>query len=137
MKVQGKCLCGSIELTAELANEEVAACHCGMCRRWSGGPFLGVDCGDSVQVSNKELVATYQSSDWAERSFCSKCGTHLYYLLKPANQYHVPVGLFNSHVDYKFTHQIFIDSKPDYYQFANDTTNMTEAEVLAHFGMEE
>jgi hypothetical protein len=32
-----------------------------------------------------------------------------------------------------FDRQIFIDEKPEYYSFANETKNMTGAEVFAQF----
>jgi len=104
-----------------------------MCRNWAGGPMLSIDCADSVKISDEKSVTRYSSSDWAERGFCSKCGTHLFYYLKPANQYHLPIGLLKTDNDFKFTHQIFIDEKPEYYAFSNQTHNMTGAEVFAHF----
>ncbi|CAK2066980.1 hypothetical protein VCRA2123O443_40306 [Vibrio crassostreae] len=35
--------------------------------------------------------------------------------------------------DYKLTHQIFIDEKPEYYEFKNETHNMIGAELFANF----
>ncbi len=137
MKANGKCLCGSVELEAELSSTEAAACHCSMCRNWSGGPMMAVECGDSLKVSDEASVIRYQSSEWAERGFCARCGTHLFYFLKPANQYHIPAGLLDTEAEYKFSHQIFIDEKPDYYNFSNETQNMTGAEVFAHFESEQ
>ena len=133
MKTNSKCLCGAIELEVELSNTEIAACHCSMCRKWSGGPMLAIDSGKLKSISNESLVTRHQSSEWAERGFCSQCGTHLFYFLKPANQYHFPIGLLDDDLTYKFSHQIFIDEKPDYYSFSNETQNMTAAEVFAHF----
>lgn len=137
MKANGKCLCGSIELKVELSNTEMAACHCSMCRTWSGGPMLAVDCSDSLKISDETSVKRYQSSEWAERGFCSNCGTHLFYHLIPNNQYHVPAGLLDIQSEYKFSHQVFIDEKPEYYSFSNETQNMTGAEVFAHFESEQ
>ncbi|MEL6495943.1 MAG: GFA family protein [Cyanobacteria bacterium J06623_7] len=79
-------------------------------------------------------VRRFPSSEWAERGFCSKCGTHLFYWLKQNNHYYVPVGIFERQDNFVFDHQIFIDRKPEYFAFANDTSNMTEAEVLTMFG---
>lgn len=135
MKATGKCLCGSVQLEVELATSDAAACHCSTCRNWSGGPMLAVDCGESFKVADESAVTRYQSSEWAQRGFCAKCGTHLFYFLVPANQYHVPAGLLDIEVN-QLTHQIFIDEKPDYYTFANDTQNMTGAQVFAHFAGE-
>ncbi len=133
MKAEGKCLCGAVEVEVGLPNTEVAACHCSMCRNWSGSPMLAMDAGDSMKISDESSVVRYQSSDWAQRGFCSTCGTHLFYLLVPANQYHVPVGLLQTDADLKLTHQIFIEEKPSFYEFSNKTENMTGAEVFAHF----
>lgn len=139
MKTKGICLCGSVELEIELANPktEIAACHCSMCRNWLGGPMLAIDSGVLQGVKNESSVTRYQSSEWAERGFCNKCGTSLFYYLKPADQYHFPVGLLDSNFQLKFSHQIFIDEKPDYYSFSNETQNMTGAEVFAHFKSEQ
>lgn len=136
MKGHGKCLCGSVALEVEYASSEIAACHCNMCRNWAGGPMLAIDCADSVKISDETSVTRYSSSEWADRGFCNKCGTHLFYYLKPANQYHLPIGLLQNDKNFTFTHQIFIDEKPEYYQFKNKTHDMTGAEVFAHFEAE-
>ncbi len=136
MVANGKCLCGAVKVEVDLSNPEMAACHCSMCRNWSGAPMMAVDCGDSLKLSDENSVIRYQSSEWAQRGFCAKCGTHLFYLLLPANQYHVPVGLIQNSADFKFTHQIFVDEKPGFYDFSNETENMTGAEVFAHFEAE-
>ncbi|KNZ28597.1 S-(hydroxymethyl)glutathione synthase, partial [Acinetobacter baumannii] len=38
--------------------------------------------------------------------------------------------------DLKLDMEIFIDSKPDFYNFQNDTKKLTEAEVAALFNLE-
>ncbi len=129
----GHCLCGGVEISAATVGREVGACHCGMCRRWTGGPLLAVDCGTDVSFKGEENITVYNSSDWAERGFCSQCGSHLFYRLKENQQYIMPIGLFDDCDDVVFDHQIFIDRKPSYYDFANETRNMTEAEVFAQY----
>ena len=81
-----------------------------------------------------ENIQTYGSSDWAERGFCKTCGTNIYYQLKQSGDYSLAAGLFGEEVNFKFEEQIFIDKKPDYYAFANQTEELTEAEVMAKFG---
>jgi hypothetical protein len=133
--MKGSCLCGSVSIVAP-DHTSMNACHCGMCRRWGGGPLLSVHCGSDIQVSGKENVTAYPSSDWAERAFCAKCGTHLYYRLVPANDYALSVGLFQEGPEFEFTEQICIDRKPRSYAFANKTIEMTEAEVFAKYAPE-
>ena len=134
IEMTGHCLCGRTRFTANRVDPHVGACHCGMCRRWGGGPLLAVDCGEAVRFEGEENIAVYDSSDWAERGFCRHCGSHLFYRLKHNRQHIVPVGLFDDQAPFVFDHQVFIDRKPSYYRFANHTTDLTEAEVFARYG---
>ncbi|PHQ72191.1 MAG: aldehyde-activating protein [Sneathiella sp.] len=130
---QGACLCGDVKITAKMSENGVGVCHCSTCRKWGGGPFLSTDCGTDVALMGEENIGVFNSSDWAERGFCKKCGTHLFYRLKETGQYIVPMGLFENGDDFVLDHQIFIDEKPAFYSFANETTDMTGAEVFAKF----
>lgn len=129
---KGRCLCGKVKVTASKMSHNVGSCHCGMCRRWTGGPLLAVDCGSDVSFEGKENIGVYDSSDWAERGFCKSCGTHLFYRLKESGEYIMMVGIFDDD-NFVFDHQIFIDEKPAYYSFSNETQNMTGAEVFAKY----
>jgi hypothetical protein len=131
----GRCLCGSVSIRAT-PEPHVTACHCGMCRRWGGGPLLVLDCGDGAVFEGGE-VARYGSSDWAERGFCARCGTHLFYFLVPAGRYIVPAGLFDEQPGLSLESEIYIDRKPAYYAFAGERTRQTEAEFLQSLGMGE
>jgi hypothetical protein len=132
----GQCLCGSVRVTAQPKTNHFGACHCNVCRKWSGGPLLAVECENRVTFEGESHIGTYASSEWAERGFCKCCGTHLFYRLKEKSFYAIPVGLFDDDRPWKFTHQIFIDRKPSYYSFTNATQNMTGAEVFAQFSDE-
>lgn len=134
---EGHCLCGAVHITSNTMNPHAAACHCNMCTRWAGGPLMAVDCGTEVSFQGEENLSIYNSSEWAERGFCKQCGSHLFYRLKESQQYYIPAGLFDDLEQLIFDHQVFIDEKPDYYSFANETHNMTGAEVFAAFGASE
>ena len=131
--LNAKCLCQKVSVIATDVKAHVDSCHCSMCRKWSGGPLLALDCGTQVEFDGQQHISTFSSSDWAERGFCNNCGTHLFYRLKEANQYIMPAGLFDNLEDAEFTTQIFIDEKPRYYDFANQTKMMTGEEVFAAF----
>ena len=45
----------------------------------------------------------------------------------------MPAGLFEDEENLVMDHQIFIDEKPEYYKFANETKEMTGAEVMEMF----
>jgi hypothetical protein len=129
----GGCLCGAVRFTATPANDEVGACHCSMCRRWSAGPFLVRDCGTALKIEDPSELGVYRSSEWAERAYCKKCGTPLYYRLIAKDMHFVSAEAFDDVSGMALTSQIFIDEKPSYYDFANKTHNMTGAEVFAQF----
>lgn len=133
IQAKGHCLCGAVSIEAQSMSTNVGACHCNMCRRWAGGPLLAVDCKNDVNISGLDSVSVYSSSDWAERGFCSACGTHLFYRIKHNGQYMIPVGFFELASDLHFDQQIFIDEKPAYYCFSNVTKNMTGPEVFAAY----
>jgi len=79
-------------------------------------------------------VTSYASSGHADRGFCSTCGTHLYYFAKSAGIHAVPIGIFDDQTGLPFRAEIFVDERPDYYAFANETTQMTAAEFKAKYG---
>ncbi|MEQ8315465.1 MAG: GFA family protein [Gammaproteobacteria bacterium] len=129
----GRCLCGKVELKASNASSHIGACHCSMCRRWGGGPFMEINCGSDISFSGEENISVFSSSDWAERGFCSSCGTHLFYRLKPTGEHMVPVGVFENLDGLEFKSQVFIDEKPTYYSFSNKTENKTGEELFSQF----
>ncbi|EPC02326.1 hypothetical protein L861_14920 [Litchfieldella anticariensis FP35 = DSM 16096] len=130
---RGRCLCGAVSLTVKADNHDVGACHCNMCQTWGGGPLLALESVKEVKIDGEGEVTVFQSSDWAERGFCRQCGTHLFYRLRDGNHYAVPVGLVDRGEPWNFTAQIFIDEKPAFYDFANQTKNMTGQEVFEAF----
>ena len=117
MSAKGKCLCGAITFEADEIDTHVHACHCSMCRRWSGSPALAAAVG-SVTFSGEENISRYESSDWAERGFCKQCGSNLFYLLKPA-RYILQAGTFNEQ-PFELEGEIFCANKPGWYGFAGD-----------------
>jgi hypothetical protein len=129
----GKCLCGSVLITVKSLNNSIGACHCDMCRRWGGGSFVEINCGENVSFKGEENISVFNSSDWGERGFCKNCGSHLFYRLKEGNQHMVPIGLFDVDEGLVFDAQVFIDEKPSYYSFANKTEELTGAELFAKF----
>jgi len=130
---EGSCLCGEVHVSAKNISNSVGACHCGMCRKWGGGPLMAIDCGMNVSFKGEENISVYDSSAWADRGFCKKCGSHLFYRLKGNKQYIMSAGLFDNTDDFVFDHQVFIDKKPSFYEFSNKTENMTEAEVFEKY----
>jgi hypothetical protein len=134
MERSGKCLCGAVRFTAQDVSAEASACHCGMCLRWSGGPFLSVMV-KSVEWADEDALGVIVSSDWAERGFCKRCGSSLYYRLTSPERYRGPTFIAFGALDERggiiLTKEWFVDRKPEGYATLGARDCFTEAEALA------
>ncbi len=129
--VNGRCLCGAVTVSAVPVKQHLEACHCDMCRRWGGIAYVAVQCGSDVSLTGEEHITRYTSSDWAERGFCGKCGSNLFYHFKPTGSYSFLAGLFDDLGERTLTEEIFVDEQPAYYSFAQKTERKTGPEVIA------
>lgn len=128
----GQCLCGAIKFSVTHAEPEFGACHCRMCQRWAGGPFIATS-ASGVAFDGEENLVRFRSSDWAERGFCGKCGTNLFYRIRKSDTYEKCVGTFDEVEQFSLNEEIFIDRKPAAYDFAGDHPRLTEAETMARY----
>ena len=117
-KVQhGRCLCGAVTVEAVLS-DEMGACFCDKCVRWSGSAMIGVDAEvGSVVVSGP--VKTYRSSSFAERAWCDTCGSNLW-IRDDGKQYELMPGLFPNAGGARLTHVVYADRAPDGWNYAGD-----------------
>jgi hypothetical protein len=74
----GRCLCSTVRFTAAHMSAHVGSCHCHMCRRWGGGPWMVVNSGTDVVFEGEENIADFDSSQWVEQGFCKQCRSHLF-----------------------------------------------------------
>ena len=76
----GGCQCGAVRYRLLTPPEHASICHCRMCQRASGQPFMAL-----ARVKHEALQwtrgrpAMFSSSNIVERGFCSTCGTPLTY----------------------------------------------------------
>jgi hypothetical protein len=130
MIARGHCLCGAVAFTAEDVDTSIHVCHCSMCRRWSGGPAFSVSVR-SVAFEGGDHIVRFDSSAWAERGFCDRCGTSLFYRLKKTDQYFLNMGAFEDQSSFVVTDEIYIDEKPAGYAIAGDHPRLTGEQFLA------
>lgn len=126
----GTCLCGNVSITIREAHKEVDVCHCSMCQTWGGSMYAGVE-ADDFSIKGEEHISRFPSSEWAERAFCSKCGSHLWYKFLPTGNRTFLAGMFDLPEGLSIKHQIFIDEKQDWYDLAQDCPKKTGAEIIA------
>ena len=79
---RGSCLCGDLEFEATLPTQWVAHYHCTLCQRAHGAPvvtWVGFEAAQ-VQVHDPQVrLQWYESTPAAERGFCRRCGTTLFF----------------------------------------------------------
>ncbi|MBE7186270.1 MAG: GFA family protein [Methylobacterium mesophilicum] len=129
-RLSGGCLCGAVRFTAIPKNDEMGVCHCGMCRRWTGGVFMAVDC-EVLDIEDGAKLGVYRSSDYGERVFCAVCGSSLFWRMQDGSHSVVALQAFDDPSRFRFTSEIFVDEKPATYAFANETKKMTGSEFVA------
>ena len=112
-ELAGHCLCGAVTVTVMGQHDpRVGACHCRMCQRWSGGLFLCFTADASAVTVTGEVVR-YRSSQFAERAFCPRCGSHLWFNDvkdggKPQS-YELMPGLFDAARNWPLRSEIYVD----------------------------
>lgn len=74
----GGCHCGSLRYQFEAPLEDIAHCHCSICRRTSGGTVMS---WVTVPLDSFRWLAgspaAYDSGPTCVRYFCGNCGAHL------------------------------------------------------------
>ena len=134
---KGGCLCGGVRFEAQVSGT-VSACHCEMCRRWTGGPMMAVHPAAPATVTRRHPLVWYRSSEWAERGFCGACGASLFYrLVQAPDDVIIAAGCFEDPAAFTgIEREIFIDEKPGFYDIAGDRPRLTGAEAIAEFTAE-
>lgn len=132
----GQCLCGAVTVSITPEKKQVGACHCSQCRAWNTGPMFAIDCGQNIKIEGQAFVKHYRSSEWAQRGFCSECGSSLYYHLLQQDSYMVSGGLFKALPEFVMHQEIFVEEQPHFYHFGETTTRLTGQELFALFGGE-
>lgn len=61
-------------------------CHCSICRRSTGAPFImvGLWAPDKVRITEGEPLAKQKTSDMLERHFCPDCGAAIFNAVRTA-----------------------------------------------------
>lgn len=126
----GGCLCGAVRFAADVA-DELQACHCTQCQRWTGGGPLY-----SVRVKNLDLtgeadINAYHHSEWGERASCRTCGSTLYWRLQGRSVAFVAPGLLDDQSGLTLTEEIFVDDRPEWLPPHAGAAQRTEAEMKA------
>lgn len=142
MSRTGKCMCGAVGFEISKLTPEFGACHCKMCQRWAGSALLAVTVeAEAITFTGEANIRRIQSSSWAERAWCDKCGSGLWYRVTTPSDtphaYEIPIGLLDDTSGLVMTREIFTDEKAEVVNFAGERATMTGAEVFALYAPKE
>ncbi len=80
--ISGACYCGRVQFSVALPTRFVAHCHCRNCQRAHGAPLVtwaGVPEEQMWLEGGGSCLVDYKTDTGATRSFCSTCGSTLFY----------------------------------------------------------
>jgi len=92
-RLTGGCQCGAVRYRLDAEPTGANICHCRMCQKASGGPFMafaGVRLSQLAWTRGRPKV--FASSAVAERGFCPACGTPLTYRILDRDRISVTIG---------------------------------------------
>lgn len=89
----GGCQCGRARFRAEVEGDAAYLCHCGMCRRATGGFAAALVAATEVAWDGEP--DWHASSAIAERPFCGRCGTPLGFRYRHRTNMDLTLGAFD------------------------------------------
>jgi hypothetical protein len=117
----GSCLCGAVRYAVLGPLRPVSYCHCSQCRRTSGHYVAATACDRKhLQLRSDEGLRWYRSSPDAERGFCSKCGSSLFWRPGRGREISIMAGTLDTPTGLEAEEHIFVADASDYYRLDDD-----------------
>ena len=121
MPVNGSCQCGAVKFQIEGSIPDVVICHCTQCRKFSGHAWASVLVSTyQLSIAPSESLKWFRSSDFAQRGFCSSCGSSLFYKTNSGESTAVSAGTLETPTNLRVDRHIFTKDKSDYYRIASE-----------------
>lgn len=113
--VTGRCLCTKIQFEIASPVASASHCHCESCRRAHSAAFVTWSSFAKSQlkfIAGEGLLKKYESSPGVLRSFCSVCGSPLFYEAdsEPGAMY-VPTAALGTPTDLVATRHVSFEEK--------------------------
>lgn len=116
--IQGRCNCGAIRFDTQAEPKGPSMCHCGQCRRQSGGVWSSA----YVPVAAFRIEGQprwYEASPTAKRGFCPTCGAFLFWKADDEDTISFALGALDMPTGLTLEKHIFVGDKGDYYEIAD------------------
>ncbi len=112
LPITGGCQCGAVRYALRAVPGNAHFCHCRMCQRAVGGPFVALTSMARTEIEwTRGAPAFFQSSSVAKRGFCRDCGTPLSFAYDRSDRFSVTVGSLDHPEDYPIERHFGVESK--------------------------
>ncbi len=116
--LKGSCLCGDITYETAASPQGVSMCHCGQCRKQSGGIWSSAYVHqDALAISG--AVQWFASSKTAKRGSCPRCASFLFWKANAEDTISFSLGSLEGATGLTLSKHIFVADKGDYYDIAD------------------
>ena len=135
---KGRCLCRGLRFAFGEPVGGSAHCHCSMCREAHGAATVTwiVTFEANFRITaGEDLLHWYSSSEEAQRGFCSRCGTTMFFksTLCPG-EVHVTRANLETKAPKEPGFHCFWEERVSWLDFADDLPKLTaDGEELAHY----
>ncbi len=116
----GGCLCGAVRYETRAPLRDVVNCHCGRCRRTHGhfAAYTQVMAAELALLEARGLG--WYVADGRQRGFCRECGASLFWRRPREGSISISAGTLDEPTGLHTVAHIFVDSKGDYYELADE-----------------
>lgn len=123
----GGCLCGGVRYDVAERPMGVVNCHCGQCRRFHGhfGAYITIP-RDAVAFGKQDTLSWYRSSAKAQRGFCARCGSSLFWKGDGEALLDIAAGSLDQPTGLTTLRHIHVTDKADYYAIDNGLERFPE-----------
>jgi hypothetical protein len=130
----GGCLCAAVAFTVALPSKWVAHCHCTRCRAAHGAPlvtWVGVDESGATIDDPAQVLRWYESSPGAQRGFCSRCGSTLFFRSSRwPGELHIVRANFTGPLDREPQAHVFYDTHVAWLTVTDDLPKKPDPDVV-------
>lgn len=124
---RGQCLCGAVRYYADGPVRDVIYCHCSQCRRQTGHVVAAsAVVREQLKFEQDASLKWYRSSKTAERGFCGRCGSTLFWRNEGSQHVAVMAGSMDRPTGIRAIAHIFVSDKGDYYDIDDGLTQHAE-----------
>lgn len=130
-RVQGSCLCGSVQYEISGSLGIFQYCHCSRCRKFTGSAHASniiVAPNQFKWLQGEDVLGRYEVPEARHfaTTFCTKCGSSLPWKTVSEKAVVIPAGTLDGDPKLRPFQNIYYDSKAECYEDASDLIKYKE-----------